>query len=95
MQIQINGEKVLLTKYTYRDNDRVALVTEKDNEPYATLTVNLPDAPIEDDEVAIDVNNLGMGIINELVEQSIIDYPKPDKWVQSGYVSYPICKLLI
>jgi hypothetical protein len=95
MEIIINGDSVRLLKLKYELNDRVALFLEEEGEPYAVLSVNLPNEPMKIGEVAIDVNNLGKGIITQLVNQGIIDPPESDKWVLSGYVQYPICKLLI
>jgi hypothetical protein len=95
MKAIINGVNVSISKLRYQSTDRIALCADAEEEPFAVLTVNLPDAIMEEDEAAIDVNNLGNGIIAQLVSQSIIENPKGDKWAQSGYVNYPICKVLI
>jgi hypothetical protein len=95
MKITINGERVSISKLKYEGNDRIALVTDIDNEPYAVLSVNLPNEHMEENETAIDVNNLGKGIIWQLVKQSIIESPEPNKWARSGFVEYPICRVLI
>lgn len=95
MKITINGELVSIYKLKYECNNRIALVTDKNNEPWAVLSVNLPKEKMEENETAIDVNNLGRGIIWQLVKQSIIESPHPDKWVKSGFIEYPICKVLI
>ena len=95
MKAIINGVQVCISKHRYQRNDRIALVAELEDEPFAILTVNLPDEYMEENEAAIDVNNLGDGIVSQLVSQSIIEAPMADKWVRSGYVEYPICKVLI
>lgn len=95
MKVNINGVQVCISKLKYQGNGRIALVAELEHEPFAVLSVNLPDESMEDDETAIDVNNLGNGIIGQLVEQSIIESPLSNKWARSGYVDYPICKVLI
>jgi len=95
MKATINGVKVHITKLKYHGNDRIALVAEMEDEPYAVISVNLPDEPMEENETAIDVNNLGKGVIWQLIKQSIIESPEPTKWSRSGFVEYPICKVLI
>ena len=95
MKAIINGTNVSINKLKYQHNNRLALSAETEEETYAILTVNLPDALIQPNEAAIDVNNLGMDIIPQLVAQAIIEAPEKDKWVQSGFVNYPICKILI
>lgn len=95
MKAIINGVQVCISKLRYQGNGRIALVADLEDEPYAVLSVNLPDESMQDDETAIDVNNLGDGIVAQLVSQSIIESPKADKWARSGYVNYPICKVLI
>lgn len=95
MNAIINGVQVNITKLKYQENDRIALIADAENEPYAVLSVNLPDVSMEDDETAIDINNLGLSVIWQLVKQSIIEIPDEVKWVRSGYVEYPICKVLI
>ena len=58
-------------------------------EPWSTLTVWLPG--LEDDEVAIDVNNVDNGL-QWAIDNGLV---KPaHRYQQSGYVTYPICTLI-
>ena len=75
-------------------NGRVAF-SWNDNEgmPLATITVNLPDIYLEEDETIIDTNNMNniWEVIPALIEQWFIsEYVRDTK---SGYCSYPIYKL--
>lgn len=58
-------------------------------EPWSVLTVWLPG--LSKEEVAIDVNNVKNGLA-WAIENNLVN--TPIRWVQSGYVSYPVCKLI-
>ena len=82
-----------VTILTYT-NDRTAFSWHTDNwEPIRTITVNIPDCDIEEDEVIIDTNNMSYiwEVITQLKEQWFIwDFVKD---ASSWFVSYPVYKV--
>jgi hypothetical protein len=52
-------------KTTYRNNGRLAIFLYEDGEPYATLTINLSDRLIEDDNIVF----INSDVSHELVDQ--------------------------
>ena len=76
---ELNGYNVYLEKATYANNKRLAVqafVVEEDGwaEPYATITVNLPDEKLTDDKCAfVDGNNVPF--IEEWLEENGIAEP--------------------
>lgn len=85
------SERVTIQKCTY-DNGRVALLLVCENgEPYDKATVNLPDVPMEPDEVAIRDYSEGTGMLDFLIANDVV-YP-PHNFAQSGYILAPICRL--
>jgi len=90
----------------YANNNRVCInlvnadpITEDDIEwpagtvPIATATVNISHVPLTADEIIIKNYSENEGMLNVLVEAGIIS--KPDRYVKSGFVECPICKLLV
>jgi hypothetical protein len=74
-------------------NGRVALklVDAEDGSPIATATVNLPDAPLGKNQVAIEDWSENEGMLAALIEAGIV---KPTgQTIPSGYVDVPICEL--
>ena len=90
----INGTRVVIITKHY-SNKRPALVAKEviTGEPFATITVNLPQINMEPDCAAIDVNNLGADVAEQLEAQGIIGPIL--RQAQSGYILYPIHKILI
>jgi hypothetical protein len=82
-------------KFAQYRNQRIAmeLVDHITHEPIAVVTINLPDVPLESDEVIIKnySENTTMDVV--LVNAGIIGPPL--RFVQTGFVTVPICKLLI
>ena len=76
-------------------NDRTAimLIDADDGSPVAIASVNLPETAMDDDEIAIKDYSENDGILEILVENKIVS--EPIRFVKSGYVEIPICKLLI
>lgn len=77
----------------YRDNDRIAILLKdtSDSEPVATATINLPDVPLENDEVIIKDYSENEGMVECLAEAGIIT--SVVDWVKTGFVKAPICRL--
>jgi hypothetical protein len=82
---------VLLKQYS---NNRTAITLEDaDGEPIATATVNLPDEPLEKDEVFIKNWSENEGMLDVLITAGIIG-PVIEE-VPTGFVKAQKCKLLI
>jgi hypothetical protein len=78
----------------YRNNNRVSitLIDAEDGIPFAVATVNLPDEPLEENEIAIKNHSENEGILWALQEAGIVGQVKRE--VQSGFVRIPIVELL-
>jgi hypothetical protein len=85
--------QVALSRSTYKQGNRTALqlFDVEDGMPFATCTVNLPEEPMEENEVAIKNHSENTGILDFLVENSIVD--PPHRYVNSGFVTFPVCRL--
>jgi hypothetical protein len=60
--------------------------------PVLTATVNLPEIPIETDEVIIKDYSENEGILEVLIEAGIIS--EPNWTIKSDHVTFPVCRLL-
>ena len=94
MQIQFKDWSCELVYTRYTDNSRTAiqLIETGTEEPIAMATVNLPDVDIAEDEVAIKDYSENEGMLAALTRHKIVG--RPLRYVQSGFVSIPIRKLL-
>ena len=80
-------------KRAYYGNGRTALqFWNEEDGPIATITTNLPEQVLADDEILIKSYSENEGMLEALVAQGIVS--KPVKWVQSGFVAVPVVKLL-
>ena len=77
------------------ESGRVALTLEDadDGEPISTCTVNLPDEPLGEGEVFIKDYSENEGMVEFLVKEGVVE--RTGREVQSGYISVPVCKLLV
>lgn len=90
--------EVVLGKYN-NGRTSIQLVASEDGEdicegePIATASVNIPTIPLASDEVMIKNYSENEGILEALTQANIV---KPTgKCVDTGFVSVPVCKLLI
>jgi hypothetical protein len=75
---------------TYQEgNTSMQLIDCADGCPFATATVNL--SGLTKDEVAIKNYSENEGVLNFLLENEIIELPH--RFVQSGFVNIPVCRL--
>jgi len=75
---------------TYQEgNTSMQLIDCADGFPFATATVNLPG--LTENEVAIKNYSENEGVLNFLLDNEIIE--APHRFVQSGFVNIPVCKL--
>jgi hypothetical protein len=70
----------------------IRLYDEEDGLPYATATVSVKDQ-LEEDEVAIKNYSENEGLLQSLINSKIID--SPHRFIESGFVKIPVCKLKI
>lgn len=88
------GEQCEVSFAHYNNGRRaIELTIQESGEPMAVASVNLPDEPIEDDEVAIKNYSENEGILEVLIHANVISEPLRE--VDLGFVTVPICKLLI
>lgn len=89
------GWSCTLNFATYFENKRTAiqLFDTNDGSPVATASINLSEEVLEADEIAIKDYGENSGMVKALVDGGIIS--EPIRYVTSGYVEIPICKLLI
>ena len=89
------GKYTLIPQFSkYRNNNRVAisLIDAEDGIPFSIATVNLPDEPLDENEVAIKNYAENDGILWALQDAGIVGEIK--RYSQSGYVTIPIVDLL-
>lgn len=85
------GYNVTLEKGRY-SNGRTAIIAKDDDGCMAfTATVNLPEYIISNDEAFIKDYSENEGVLDFLIENNIVE--KVIKYVPSGYVNIPLCKL--
>lgn len=92
MQITFQNRKLDLIFSRY-SNNRTAIALLQNGFPYAVATVNLPNEQLQFDEIAVKNYSENSGILHSLIEAGICS--QPVKYVFSGFVTIPICKLLI
>lgn len=93
MLVKINNTRCQIRQGKY-SNDRISLsaIEAATGEPYATLTVNLPQYNIDNNQTFIDINNCPTAI-KDLMDADVISPPLG--YAQSGFVQYPIVQILI
>ena len=94
MQINFKGTDCILHKLKYV-NGRTALeLTEAETgESFLTVSKNIPTENLSSNEIIIKDYSENDGILRCLAEIGVISYPK--RWITQGWVSLPICDLLI
>ncbi len=87
------GEDCEIWKTHYHKGNRVAIFLSDKGEPVATCSVNIPEQPLAPDEVFIKDYSENEGMVDFLVAEGIVE--RTDRFVASGYVDIPVCRLLI
>ena len=72
---------------------RIDLVDAENYTQIATVTKNLPNEDIKPNQVIIKSYNGNEGMIDTLMNANIVS--RPIRWVASGHVLMPVCKLLV
>jgi hypothetical protein len=65
------------------------MIDAEDGMPYTTASVSIPDLTKE--EVGIKNYSENEGVLTFLLENNIVE--PPHRFVQSGFVTIPVCKL--
>lgn len=88
------SDTTMLTLYQskYQSNGETALFLRSVKGPYMTITVNLPDVDLDDDEVSIKNYSENEGVFEWLVDEGIVS--EPIRYEHQGHVKVPICRLL-
>lgn len=75
-------------------NDRIAIqLLDNEGQLVCVATVNIPDVILNDDEVIVKDYSENEGLLNLLVSNKITS--EPLRFVQSGYVTCAVVKLLV
>lgn len=76
-------------------NDRIGfeLLDEEDAGCVAIATINMPEVNVKSDEVIIKDYSENDGMLDILVEAGVVS--EPLRFVASGFISAPVCKLLV
>jgi len=88
------GEYDAVLEFGKYRNNRTAIecIDPEDGESIAVATVNLPDSPLNDDEVFIKDYSENEGILSSLIANNIVS--DPIDVIPSGFVVVYKCKLL-
>ena len=96
MKITFNGREWNLQFTNYTENDSVCLLlTGDDNDPadYMKVTVNMPEPLPDEDMVAIKDYAENEGMLKVMIDAGVVSEPLGT--MPSGYVDFPICRLLV
>ena len=92
--IQFKKWNCRLVWHRYGNNRRaLELVDVVDGSPVVMATVNLPDEKLDPDEVFIKDYSENDGLLDALMKAGIVE--DTGRRVTSGYVTIPVCRLLI
>lgn len=85
-----NDQEIVLNKHEY-DNDRIAICAVcTDGEPWGTLTVNIPEIPLADDEIIVKNYSENEAWVPQVLEALPEVFEPTGRRAQSGWVSCPI-----
>lgn len=92
--VQFSDWECSVSKILGQDNRvTLKLFDKRDGELVAIATKHVPSEPIEQDEVIIKDYAENEGMFDALVAAGVIGGAQ--RYIQSGYVTMPVCKLLI
>jgi len=84
---------VEINKYAQNDNNAISLYEIGTGELIVVATINLPGVRLNPDEVIIKDYSENEGMLKTLVKAKIVS--EPISMIQHGFVTSPICRLLI
>lgn len=93
--LEFNGEPLTVSFRRYPNNNRIAmeLISMNDHMPYMVATVNVPSAHLEEGELLIKNYSENEGILEKLEEAGYVK--RTGREIQTGFVTVPVCKLLL
>jgi hypothetical protein len=92
--INLLDDGVEIIKKQYQ-NKRTALIAVNitTGEELCTCSVNIPEYPLDEEDIIIKDYSENEGVLDDLITKGIVS--EPIDWITSGHVLVPICKLLI
>lgn len=87
-----NGTGMLSVRIGRYSNGRVAVELMKHGERYAVASINLPEVPLDDDEIAVKNYSENDGALDTLIDACLV--APPHREVRSGWCMVPICRML-
>jgi hypothetical protein len=84
--------EVKISRFNTNNRPALFLIDCSDGSP-ARISVNLPQIEMADNETAIKNYSENDGILEHLIKDGIVS--EPVRFVDSGFVQVPICKILI
>ena len=94
MNVNVNGTECQVVFRQYPNGrPAIQLIDVTDGGPYTTATINLPEVRLGKDEVIIKDYSENAGVLEGLVNSGIVQLT--GRSVESGYITAPICKLLV
>lgn len=84
--IEFNGESISI----YMNKNRLEA---RDEQGFPYMVIGLPHKSLNKDEVAIKNYSENTGILEALLANNIVD--KPHRFLRQGFVTVPVCKLLL
>ncbi|MCM3131096.1 hypothetical protein PUW24_00515 (plasmid) [Paenibacillus urinalis] len=97
-KINFRGSDYFIHKIKYPDNKNTCIILDPNeqlinNEDLYVVSVNLDLGEPFLDFIPFDVNKLPMYLMSDLIEMEVL--AAPTHQVKSGFVTYPLCKVLI
>lgn len=90
--VVFNGEELVVRIGKYQ-NGRVSIaLVDQESMPYATASVNIPDADLGPGEVAIKDYSENTGILAMLIDAGIV--VDTGRKIGTGFVTVPVAKLV-
>ncbi len=94
---KINNQEVRVNIEQYHNGRKaielVCVGGEDDGVPYTVATMNVPHAPIKDDQVLIKDYGENQGVLQALVDNGIVT---DSEWtMEYGFVEFNVCNLLV
>ena len=83
-----------LVEHRYADNGRLAIQAVCDEGPFGTLTVNLPEVSLAEDEVCIKVWSENSAWVPQVLAQLPDRFIPTGRYVSTGFVKAPIYKVV-
>lgn len=91
MQAIFNDTTYALTGEHYQGNDRKAIYLNNGPDDFIVATINIPEEPLDDDEVIIKDYSENEGMLATLIQAGILD--RFARFVKTGHVVCPVYNL--